>query len=136
MEGFSFLFITEIFGEPGVFKGLLSRNPLLWISDEHLFDQILHLIRELAPVDLAVFVLALHVVDQDAFCVRSLEERAASEHNVENDTGAEDVSLAVVAFIVQYLGSDVTWGATSQGKLLLGTLQLGRKTEVDDFDVV
>ena len=72
-------------------EGFPRGYPLVLVDVQHLVDQVLGLWRDMGPVALVEFILAVFVLEEDAVLVAPLEKWSTGEHHVEYDTRAEDV---------------------------------------------
>ena len=97
--------------------------------------EILRCIRNVLPLSVTKVVLALHILGEDLVRAISSEQRPTSQHDIEDDTDTEDISLAIVAFLLKELRRDITRTSTSEVEFLGRVFYDSRQTEVCNLQI-
>ena len=108
------LFLLLIDLEPLVLKSLHSADSVIRMLLQHLRAQILGLRTQILPQLFREIDFALLVLPQDLIIVLCIEDELGSKQNVHDDSQTKDIHLAPISKVIEDLGGNVAWGATSR----------------------
>lgn len=98
-------------------KTLSGTDPAMVVLNKHLVEQVLAFIRDLLPHGIFVFNFGLVHSSQDFIIVVAIEWGLAAKKDIENNTTAPDIALAVI-LLKKNFGGDVVWRANCLLQLL------------------
>ena len=116
-------------------QGLAGRDALVRVLLEQLLHQVLRGLRDVLPLAITELILAAHVLIKNLVGAVASKQRPAREHNVKDHTDTEDVSLAIVALLLQQLGCHIPRAATPQVQLLRAVFKHRGQAKIGNLQV-
>ena len=113
-----------------MFENSFRGDPFVPVFLKHLHDKVLRLGRDVLPVLLRNFELAILVVIKHCGEVCAVKERLACKNCIKDHACAEDIALVVVAFVSEYLWGHIPRRAASVIQQVFGAVYLHTKAKV------